>query len=161
MLFGIGLIVLSTSKLALLTAFLSAYLLASGAFTLVGQKGHSWLLKVGGAVDFLAGLSVFAWLGMRAAIPAAPVVAWALLSGSLQIWTAARWEGHVRHTWPLSLSGVASIVLAVFLVVYRIAQSRPFFFLLGVYTVVWGEFALIMAYGLFTSRRERVAQGFR
>jgi len=160
-LFGAGLIALSANRLPVLTAFLSAYLLASGAFTLVGQKGHSWSLKVGGAVDFLGGLIVFGWLGTRATVPMVPVEAWALLSGLVQIGTAAAWKGRVTHTWPLLLGGVTSIVLVVFLSVYSRLHVASFFFVLGVYILVWGEFGLITAYGLLASRRARIARGLR
>lgn len=143
---------LSRSALVVLSALLAAYLLASGAFTLVGQKGHSWPLKVGGAVDFYSGMGIFAWAGISTRPPAALVAGWALASGSAQIWYAASVRV-VTQVWPLILGAVASVVLAVALYVFRHANVPSFFGLIGEYAVVWGELAVIAAWAMVASHR--------
>ena len=150
-LFGVAVLALSRSALVVLSALLATYLLASGAFTLVGQKGHSWPLKVGGAVDFLSGMAIFAWPGISTRAPALLVAGWALASGSAQMWYAATMRA-VTPVWPLIFGAIAGIVLALVLSVYRRANVTSCFGLIGEYTVVWGEFALIAAWAMFASR---------
>ncbi len=150
--FGVAVLALSNSALVVLSALLAAYLLASGAFTLVGQKGHSWPLKVGGAVDFLSGMGIFAWPGISTHAPALLVAGWALASGTVQIWYASSVRLVFTQIWPLILGAIASIVFALVLYVYRRTNVPSCFGLIGEYSVVWGEFAVIAAWAMFASR---------
>jgi uncharacterized membrane protein HdeD (DUF308 family) len=157
-LIGIAAFALAGRTLSVLTLLLATYLLVNGAFALIGSSdGHSWAMKVEGAVDIYASVLIVIWPGVSALLPTLFVAAWAVLAGSLQIWTALRLHGLVAHEWPLLLGGVVTIVLAITLWVYRGSNLPSLYGLIGEYAVVWGEFIFVMAFGLTPSRLVRPA----
>jgi uncharacterized membrane protein HdeD (DUF308 family) len=136
-----------------LAVLFSTYLLISGAFVLIGPDGHSWAMKVEGAVNLLASALILVWAGMHATVPTLPVAAWAIAAGSSQVWAALQLHGLVAYEWPLLLAGLTTIALAIVLSVYRASPISSCYALIGEYAVVWGEFSLVMGFGLIASSR--------
>jgi uncharacterized membrane protein HdeD (DUF308 family) len=136
--------------------FLAAYLLVSGALSLVGQSGHSWPPIVAGAADFLSGMGAFGWAGVSARAPALLIATWALGSGSAQIWNGMSSRQIVRHSWLLTMAGVAAITLAAVSTVYRQAKPVSLFGVLAEFAIVWGELILILGWSMRGSRRAAV-----
>jgi uncharacterized membrane protein HdeD (DUF308 family) len=152
-LIGVAAFALAGRTLSVLTLLLASYLLVNGAFALIGSPdGHSWAMKVEGAVDIYASVLIIIWPGVSTLVPTMFVAAWAVLAGSLQIWTALRLHGRVAHEWPLLLAGIVTIVLAITLWVYKGSNLPSVYGLIGEYAVVWGEFTFVMAFGLAPSK---------
>jgi uncharacterized membrane protein HdeD (DUF308 family) len=157
--FGIAAFALMASPAMALILLLASYLLVNGVLALIGPGGHSWAMKVGGAVDLLGSTLVFAWPGICSLLPTMPVAAWALVAGLIQVLTALHLNGLVLYPWPLLLAGITTIVLAIVLAAYRGSSLTSCFALMGEYAVVWGEFALIMGIGLVSARGRSVRMG--
>jgi uncharacterized membrane protein HdeD (DUF308 family) len=66
------------------------------------------------------------------------IAAWALITGVLQIVTAARLRREMRHEWLLALSGALSVVFGVLLIVWPAAGVLAVVTLIGAYAIVFG-----------------------
>jgi uncharacterized membrane protein HdeD (DUF308 family) len=143
-----------------LSVLFATYLLVNGAFALIGSPGgHPWAMKVEGAVDLFASPLILGWPGMYPQVPTLPVATWAVAAGSAQIWTAVQLQGFGAYEWPLLLAGITTITLALVCVAYRGSPISWCFALVGEYAVVFGEFSLVMGFGLLGSRRRRAGMG--
>jgi uncharacterized membrane protein HdeD (DUF308 family) len=157
--FGIAAFALMASSATALILLFATYLLVNGVLALIGPGGHSWAMKVGGAVDLLGSMLIFAWPGVCSLLPTMPVAAWAVVAGLIQVLTALHLNGLVLYPWPLLLAGITTIALAVVLAAYRGSSLPSCFALMGEYAVVWGEFALVMGIGLMSTRRRPARMG--
>ena len=112
-------------ELALLTLVLvwGVYAVVDGAMALTTgiaarRAGeHDWSLVVAGASGLVAGITACVWPGVTLALLLAIISIWALVRGALEIAAAIRLRHVLPRGWLLAVSGAASIVFGVLLLV--------------------------------------------
>jgi uncharacterized membrane protein HdeD (DUF308 family) len=136
-----------------LVLFFSAYMLVDGVFGIVAgvraaRHGQRWgLLVLEGVVNIAVGVVAFVWPGLTALAFLLMVAAWAILSGALM--AAAAFRLRLDHgRWWLLLSGLASIVFGVALIVAPLAGLVVLTWWMGAYALVFGIMLLVCAFRL-------------
>src|SRR5258705_3239699 len=123
-LFGLCTLVAPGISLAALVLLYGAYAFADGLLAIVSAvrrrgAGHRWgLLLVEGLVGIAAGVLTVIWPGITALALLYLIAAWALVTGVLEIAAAIRLRKIISDEWLLALSGVASVVFAVVLMLF-------------------------------------------
>jgi uncharacterized membrane protein HdeD (DUF308 family) len=147
-----------------LVLLFGAYMLVDGIFAIVavvraaGREARWWLLLVEGVLGVLAGLVAFLWPGITALALLYLVVAWAIVTGILQIVGAVRLRREIEGEWALILGGVLSVIFGVVLVVLPGPGILALVWLIGAYAVVSGVLLIVLA---FRVRNRDEAEGLR
>jgi len=95
-----------------------------------------WALVIAfGAYAFVDGVSALIAL----------VSAWALVTGALKIVLAIRLRRDIRGEWLLALSGVASIVLAILIMVAPLQATLGLIWALGIYAIAIGGLLIALS----------------
>jgi uncharacterized membrane protein HdeD (DUF308 family) len=140
----IGLIVLFSPEVALLhlVYVFSPYAIFDGitamifAFQERGQSmGWKWLV-VEGVVSVIAGVLAFVYPGETAIVLLYIVAAWALITGSIEL--VAAFSMYKATAWGLALGGIIFMVLAILLFRSPIPGILSFFWIIGIYGIVFG-----------------------
>lgn len=106
-----------------LVLFFGAYMLVDGTFAIVaavraaGKEDRWWLLLIEGSLGVLAGLVAFFWPGLTALALLYFIVAWAIVTGLMEIVAAIRLRQEIEGEWALGLSGLLSVIFGILLVV--------------------------------------------
>jgi uncharacterized membrane protein HdeD (DUF308 family) len=82
------------------------------------------------------------------------IAAWALITGIFEIVAAIRLRKAIEGEWMMVLSGVASIVLGLFLVIAPGAGSLGLTWVIGAYAIVFGILFIILALRLRSLPRD-------
>lgn len=151
-----GLIALINPGLTLLALIylFGAYSLVDGIFAVAAAvraaEAHNrwgWLL-VEGIAGILTGIIAFAVPGITAIVLLYLIAAWALVTGVLELIAGFHLRGHVANEWLLLLSGAASIIFGVLLIVQPGAGALALLWLIGLYALLFGVLVLILAFRL-------------
>jgi len=102
-----------------------------------------WPLVFTGILGIGVGIITFKWPGITALALLALISFWSILRGVLEVVTAVRLRQVIEGEFWLGLSGVASILFGVALVVYPAAGALAVVWLIGIYAIVFG-FTLVM-----------------
>jgi uncharacterized membrane protein HdeD (DUF308 family) len=128
------------------------YAFADGVFLVVkaigGWKARDdrWLLLFEGLLGIGIGVITFFAPGVTAIVLLFYVAAWSLTTGILEIVGAIRFRKEIQGEVLWIFSGIVSILLAVFLMIFPGAGIVSLVWLLGVYAVVFG--VLLIALGI-------------
>jgi uncharacterized membrane protein HdeD (DUF308 family) len=150
--FGILAFVWPGLTLATLVILFGAYALVDGIFAIVGaisgwgKRDDHWLLLLEGLLGVGMGILTFRAPGITAIVLLMYIAAWALATGVLEIIGAIRLRKEVKGEFWLILSGVASIVFALVLMIFPVAGALSLLWLISVYAVVFG--VMLIAGGL-------------
>src|SRR5262249_13320305 len=121
-LFGLLAFVWPGVTLAALVLLFGAYALLDGVAALVhavaGGAGMRWPLALEGLVGVLAGIATLVWPGITALALLYLIAVWAIVTGVLEVVSAIRLRQVIDNEWLLGLSGLASVVFGVLLVVW-------------------------------------------
>lgn len=151
-----GLIALINPGLTLfaLVFLFGAYSLVDGVFGVAAAvraaEAHNrwgWLL-VEGIAGIVAGIVAFVVPGITAIVLLYLIAAWALVTGVFELIAGFRLRGHLANEWLLLLSGAASIILGVLLIVRPGAGALALLWLIGFYAILFGVLMLILAFRL-------------
>lgn len=138
--------------LSALVLLFGAYALVDGVFALVhaaaGGAGVRWPLALEGLVGVLAGLGTLAWPEITALALLYLIAAWAIVTGLLEVVGAIRLRRVIDDEWLLGLSGLASVVFGVLLVLWPGAGALAVVWLIGSYAVVFGVLVIALAFRL-------------
>jgi uncharacterized membrane protein HdeD (DUF308 family) len=170
-LFGVLALVWPGPTVFALVLLFGAYALVDGVFTLASALGRKrddgragsrvWLI-VHGIAGILMGILTFVWPSATALVLLWLIAAWALITGVLQIVTAARLRREMRHEWLLALSGALSVVFGVLLIVWPAAGVLAVVTLIGAYAIVFGIALVALGVRLRQNRPgTQVATGHR
>jgi uncharacterized membrane protein HdeD (DUF308 family) len=145
--------------LALVFLF-GAYALVDGAFAIAaGIRGREqkrwWVLLILGILSVIAGFLAFSLPGMTALILLGLIAGWALFTGVLEIIAAIQMRKYITGEWLLALSGVASVLFGVLLLLNPFAGALAVVWIIGVYAIVYG--VLLLALGFKLRGLERAA----
>ncbi len=146
--------------LVALVLLVGAYVLVDGVFSLVGGvMSRSWLLILEGLAGIVFGLLTLLWPGITAVVLLFLVAAWAIVTGVAELVAAVRLRRVIQNEWFLILSGVASLVFGILLVINPGAGLLALVWLVGVYALVFGVLMLLLAYRLRSRRGTTGAVG--
>jgi uncharacterized membrane protein HdeD (DUF308 family) len=135
-----------------LVIFFGAYALVDGIFAIVGAIGgwgkrdDHWLLLLGGLVGVGIGILTFRAPGVTTMLLVIYIAAWGLSTGILEIVAAIRLRNEIKGEWWLILSGIASVLFALLLMIFPGAGALSLIWLIASYAVVFG--AMLIGLGL-------------
>ena len=153
-LFGVAALVLPQVTVPVLVILFGAYTLVNGiviAMMAIKDRTYEsdwWVWLLAGLVSMAAGVVSFAWPGITAAILFYVIVAWAIVSGILEIVLAIQLRKVVKGEWLLALTGILSIVFGFLCIVQPAAGALTILWLLGIYPIVYGALQVALAVGL-------------
>jgi uncharacterized membrane protein HdeD (DUF308 family) len=147
-------------SLAALVLLFGAYALVDGVLsiaTAVRRRGADrWLLLLlEGIAGILAGLATFFWPAITAIVLLYLVAAWALVTGVLEIAAAIRLRKAITGEWLLALSGVASVILGVLLMIAPGPGALAVVIWIGAYAFVFGALLIGLSFRLRSLRTPR------
>lgn len=141
-------------------ATLAALVLLYGAFALVDgigavvagfagrTEGAFWPLFLFGVMGIVAGLVVFAWPGLSAAILLLFIGAWAVLRGLFAIGAAIRLRKVIENELLLGLAGVLSVAFGVLVALRPAAGALAIVTLLGAFAIASGTAQVLLGFRL-------------
>ncbi len=150
-LFGIGAFAWPGITLFALVLLWGAYLLVDGifAFTQALRLRHEnvWpMLATEGILGIAAGVFTLLWPGITAMVWLYLIAAWAIVTGVLEIAAAVRLRSVLSGEIFLLLTGVASIVLGIFMATTPLAGLLVWVWLVASYAVIFGILLLGLAF---------------
>jgi len=157
-LLGLAAFVLPGVTLAVFVALFGAYAIVDGVLAIIAgvraaerhQRWWSPVLK--GIAGIVAGVLAFVWPALTALALLYLIAAWAILTGILEIVAAVHL--HRAHgEWLLMLNGVLSILFGLFAIVWPGAGILTLFWIIGVYSIVFGVLLLILGFRLRARHR--------
>jgi uncharacterized membrane protein HdeD (DUF308 family) len=151
-LFGVLAFVWPGVTLAVLVLLWGAYALVDGALAVVASfrtgHDHRWSLLLEGLVGIAAGVVTFVWPGLTALVLVYIIAIWALITGVLEVLAAIRLRQVITNEWWLLLSGIASLVFGIVLVVAPGAGALALIWLIAAYAIIFGVLLLGLAFRL-------------
>lgn len=151
-LFGVVAFVWPGMTLLVLIAFFGAYMFLDGVVALVQairfrHERERWpALLTEAALGIIIGVVTFFWPGVTALAWIYTIAAWALLTGALELWLAIRLRRQFSGEWFVLLTGIASIVLGIALLIMPLAGLIAWVWTIGAYAIVFG--GLLIAFAL-------------
>ena len=133
--------------------FFSAYMLVDGIFGVVAavraaSHHQRWgLLVLEGVLNIAVGVIAFIWPGLTALTFVLLIAAWAIVTGVLEIVAALRLHPEYGRWW-LILSGVASVIFGVLLVVAPLAGVIVVTWWIGAFALIFGIMLVVLAFRL-------------
>jgi uncharacterized membrane protein HdeD (DUF308 family) len=142
-----------------LVTFFGAYAFIDGIFILVAGITHArsnsrwWLMVLEGLLGIAVGVIVFYSPAVSAFALGLFITywigAWAVITGVLELVSAARVRQHMKNEIWLVLSGIVSVVLGLFLLFMNPLAAAAFaLYLLIGYTFLFGIFQLALGFRL-------------
>lgn len=153
-LFGLLTLAWPGLTLAALVLLFGAYALVDGVFAIIAAvraaEAHTrWLwLAIEGLAGVVAGLIAFVRPGLTALVLLYLIAWWAIFTGIFEIGAAIRLRKEIAGEWLLALSGVASVVFGILLLLFPGAGALAVVWLIGVYALVFGILLLVLAFRL-------------
>lgn len=152
--FGVLAFVWPGITLMALVLLFAAYALVDGVlaiFTAIGSREVGrprWLLWLEGIAGVVAAVLTIVWPEITALVLLALVAAWALVTGFCEIVAAIRLRKEIEGEWLLVLSGIASVVFGLALVLWPGAGALAMIWLIGAYAVAFGVLLIALAFKL-------------
>lgn len=153
-LFGLAAFVFPQITLFVLVAMFGAYALVDGIFALVAAFSRAagreqwWALLAEGLTGIGIAIVAFAWPGITALTLVYLIAAWAVVTGILEIVTAARLRREIEGEWLMALGGVLSIVFGALLVIYPLAGALSVVWLIAAYAIAFGVLLIVLGFKL-------------
>jgi uncharacterized membrane protein HdeD (DUF308 family) len=149
-LFGILAIVWPGVTLTFLVLLFGAYALVDGLLTvfaaLTNQAGERrWWVLLEGLVGIAAAVLTFLWPGATAFSLLYLIAAWAILTGVLEILAAIELRREISNEWFLILSGIASVIFGVLVILFPGAGALSVIWLMAAYAVVFGALLVVLS----------------
>ena len=141
-------------SIAVLVGLFAAWALIDGVTGLMAgirTRGidRSWWLEVlEGLVSIAAGLIALVFPAYAAEALVYIIAAWAIVSGSFEVWTAIRLRRAIEGEVWLGLAGVASILFGLILLLFPGAGALSLVWLVGSGALVFGVFLILLGWRL-------------
>ena len=151
--FGLIALFLPGATMLTLVLFFSAYMLVDGIFGIVAavraaSHHQRWgLLVLEGVLNIAVGVIAFIWPGLTAVTFVLLIAAWAIVTGVLEIVAALRLHPEYGRWW-LILSGAASVIFGVLLVVAPLAGVIVVTWWIGAFALIFGIMLVVLAFRL-------------
>ena len=130
--------------LGALVLLFGAYSLADGILAVIAGLTHHngsrpwWLLLIEGLIGIVAGVLSFFSPGLTALVLLYLIVAWAIVTGTLETISAIRLRRVIEKAGLLVLSSILSVALGVMLMIWPGATVLGLIWLIGAYALVFG-----------------------
>jgi uncharacterized membrane protein HdeD (DUF308 family) len=129
------------------------YALADGIFAVAAsiksrESKRWWVLLIEGILSLIAGVLTFAWPGITMLILLGLIAGWAIVTGILEIVAAIQMRKYITNEWLLALSGVASLLFGVLLLINPGIGLLTVAWIIGAYSVVFGVLLLSLGFKL-------------
>lgn len=139
--------------LAVLVYLFGAYALVDGILAIAaGIKSREskrwWVLLIQGILGFIAGVLTFVLPGITALVLLGMIAGWAIVTGVLEIVAAIQMRKYITGEWLLALSGVASVLFGVALLINPAIGLLTLALIIGAYAVVFGVLLLLLGFRL-------------
>jgi uncharacterized membrane protein HdeD (DUF308 family) len=157
-----GLVALFMPGITLLALILlfSAYMLVSGAFSIVAavraaRQRRAWgLPAVAAVVDIVTGVLAFVWPGLTVLAFVLLIAAWAIVSGMLMLGAAFRLNTDYGRWW-LALGGASGVAFGVLLIVAPPLGALVLTWWLGAFALAFGVVLIVLAFQLRSRHNEQ------
>jgi uncharacterized membrane protein HdeD (DUF308 family) len=160
-LLGLSVLLWPGLRLDMLVTLFAAYAMLDGAYTLASvffRAGRHpfewWPVALEGAVGVGLGALALAWPFVPYAV-IGMIAFWGIVTGVLEVILASRLPRDLESHWLLGMGGVASVFLAVLVLLLPHAVASEVARVLGVYALVFGT--LISLAALRLKRRAHAA----
>jgi uncharacterized membrane protein HdeD (DUF308 family) len=146
--------------LAALVLLFAAYSLVDGALNLAAavraaQAHERWgILVIEGLVGIAASVVTILWPAITAIVLVYLIAAWAVVTGVLEITAAVRLRRHIEGEWLLALSGIASLIFGILMMIAPIAGALVIALWVGAYALVSGIILIALGFRLRSWHRE-------
>ena len=146
--------------LAALVLLFGAYSLVDGALNLAAavraaQAHERWgILVIEGLVGIAASAVTVLWPAITAIALVYVIAAWAVVTGTLEITAAVRLRRHIKGEWLLALSGIASLIFGILMMIAPIAGALVIALWVGAYALVSGIILIALGFRLRLWARE-------
>jgi len=153
-LFGILALVWPGMTVSVLVILFGAYVLVDGVFLVIKSisswkaRDDRWLLLLQGLLGIGIGIITFVNPGVTEIALLIYIAAWCLATGIMEIVIAIRLRKEVKGEIWLVLSGIASIVLAVLLMLFPKAGALGLVWLIAIYALVLGVLLVVLSFRL-------------
>jgi uncharacterized membrane protein HdeD (DUF308 family) len=143
-LFGIATLFAPGLSLLALILLFGAYAFADGVLALISavrRRGASepwWLLLLEGIAGIAAGVLTLLWPSISALALLYVIAAWAIVTGGFEIAAAIRLRKVITNEWLLTLSGIASVIFGVLIMLFPGAGALALVLWIGAYSLVFG-----------------------
>lgn len=152
--FGILALVVPSITIIVLIAFFGAYALVDGIIAVYlairgreNNRNWGWLL-VEGIAGILIGILAFRWPGVTGIVLLAFIAAWAIITGIMEIFEAIELRRVLHNEWLLILSGAASVIFGLLLIIFPGTGALAVVALIGIYAIIFGVLLLGLAWRL-------------
>ena len=152
--FGILALVVPSITIIVLIAFFGAYALVDGVIAVYlairgreNNRNWGWLL-VEGIAGILIGILTFRWPGVTGIVLLAFIAAWAIITGIMEIFEAIELRRVLHNEWLLILSGAASVIFGLLLIIFPGTGALAVVVLIGIYAIIFGALLLGLAWRL-------------
>ncbi len=138
--------------LGALVLLFGAYALIDGIVAIAGAwraaSAHErWFpLIFEGIFGIVAAVIAVVWPAITLLALVLIIAAWSLATGGFEIVAAVRLRRYLNHEWLLALSGAASLLFGVMLIIFPLAGALVLAIWFGAYCLVFG--ALLVALGI-------------
>jgi len=162
-LFGIAAIAWPGITLAVLILFFGAYMFVDGVFALVAairfrHERERWVsLLIEAILGIAIGAVTFLWPGITALAWVFTIVAWAILTGVLELIAAFRLHGALGSEILLGLTGVVSIIFGLAMAALPLIGLVVWVLLIGSYAIAFGVLLLVAALRLRSAAKAPTA----
>jgi uncharacterized membrane protein HdeD (DUF308 family) len=153
-LFGILALVLPGVTVIVLIALFGAYVLIDGIVAIylafrgrANNRNWGWLL-VEGIAGVLIGIITFRWPGVTTFVLLAFIAAWAIITGVMEIFEAIELRRVIDNEWLLILSGAASVLFGVLLLLFPSGGALALVWLIGIFALIFGILLLVLSWRL-------------
>jgi uncharacterized membrane protein HdeD (DUF308 family) len=157
--FGVIAVLMPVATMLALLLIFAAYMLVDGVLAIVSavrnaRKGERWgLLVLQGVLSLAVAAVTVAWPGITLIAYVLLVAAWALVSGTLMIASAAQLNKEHGRWW-LGLGGVVSIIWGILLIIAPFIGALVMTWWLGVWAIIFGTLLIALAFNLRSQQKE-------
>lgn len=151
LIFGILAFVWPSITLTVLVLLFGAYAITDGIFAIVaamntsGRGSRWWLLLIEGILGIIVGLLAVFLPGITALFLLYLIAAWAIVTGAFEIGIAIMLRKEMTGEWIMALSGIASVVFGILLMLFPGAGALAVIWLIGAYALIFGALLLALA----------------
>lgn len=140
--------------LASLVILFAAYALVDGVMAIVAAvrslKSHErWgALLLEGIAGLAAGVLTMAWPAITALWLIYLIAAWAIITGIFEIVAAVKLRKEIEGEWLLALTGIASVIFGVLIMVSPLAGALVIAIWIGAYAFIFGVMLVALGFRL-------------
>lgn len=154
LIFGILALIWPGITIIVLIALFGAFALVDGVLAVFlairgreSNRNWGWLL-VEGIAGILIGILTFRWPLTTGLVLLIFIAAWAIITGIMEIFEAIELRRVINNEWLLILSGAASVLFGLLLILFPAAGALALVWLIGIYAIIFGILLLVLAWRL-------------